>query len=77
MTQNQSPSLESLLRRLEAIADELETGNISLDDALTRFTDGVETVRAAERLLDEADARIVQLLESSDGVEVATLDVEE
>jgi len=76
MTNDQSPSLESLLRRLEEIADDLETGDISLDDALAKFTEGIEAVRAAERVLEGAEARVVQLVESADGVELATLEAE-
>lgn len=55
-------TLESRLRRLEAIVGQLETEELELDRALALFEEGVAHVREAEKVLAAAELRVEELL---------------
>jgi len=57
---------DEVVGRLEAVVKQLETGELSLEDSLKAFEEGIGLVRRGERLLADAEARIEQLL-SKDG----------
>jgi exodeoxyribonuclease VII small subunit len=52
--------------RLQEIVEALEAGELSLEDSLERFAEGVQLVKQGEKLLGDAEKRIEQLL-SEDG----------
>ena len=54
-------SFEEALRRLEEIAEQLEGGDLSLDDALAAFEEGISLVGLCRRLLDRAEKKIQRL----------------
>jgi exodeoxyribonuclease VII small subunit len=56
--------LEGRLRRLEEILAKMESDEVSLEDALALFEEGVGHVRAAEKVLAEAELRVEELLAS-------------
>ena len=58
----EEPGLEGRLGRLEQILAALEADDIELEKALSLFEEGVAHVRAAERLLAEAELRVDELL---------------
>jgi len=55
-------SFEVALRRLEAIVDHLEEGNLELEDALGAFEDGVKLTRRCAGKLEDAERRIEELV---------------
>jgi exodeoxyribonuclease VII small subunit len=59
---------EDCLARLEQIVGALETGNLTLDDSLKAFEEGVALMRHCARYLDEAERRIETLTRDDDGV---------
>ena len=54
--------LESRLQRLEEILAKMESDDVALEDALELFEEGVGHVRAAEKVLAEAELRVEELL---------------
>jgi exodeoxyribonuclease VII small subunit len=54
-------SFEEALTRLEQIAEQLEGGALSLDDALAAFEEGVSLVRFCRRLLGQAEKKVQRL----------------
>ena len=58
---------ESRLARLEAIAQQLESGELELSRALALFEEGVEQLRAAADELTKAETRVQQLAERANG----------
>lgn len=48
--------------RLEDVVKRLEAGELSLEDSLKAFEEGIGLVRRGEKLLGEAEKRIEQLL---------------
>jgi len=60
-------SFEEALKKLEAIVDELETGNLTLDDSVEKFKEGIELTSFCNKKLDEAEKKITVLIEDNDG----------
>lgn len=66
---------DEVVKRLESIVEALEGGELSLEDSLERFAEGINLVRQGEGLLSDAEKRIEQLL--SDDGRTAPIDVKE
>ena len=58
---------EQAMRRLEEIVRRLEDANLTLDESLRLFEEGVALSRLCSKLLDDAEHRIERLLEGQDG----------
>lgn len=55
------PDFEASLERLEKIVDTLEEGELSLEESLKIFEEGVSLTRSCQKALDEAEQRVKQL----------------
>ncbi len=64
-------SFEKDLERLEQVVKELEEGDLTLDDSLKRFEEGVRLARACEKALAQAEKRIEVLSRDNEGDLVA------
>ncbi len=58
-------SFEQRLGALEAVVEDLEGDELSLEDALARYKVGMEHLKACRTLLDEAEKKLVELSEDS------------
>jgi len=58
---------EEALEALEERVRRLESGELSLDDALKLFEEGVELTRECHEKLDAADQKITELSRNMDG----------
>ncbi|MEE4246751.1 MAG: exodeoxyribonuclease VII small subunit [Kangiellaceae bacterium] len=56
-------SFEEQLAQLEAIVEQMEQGDMPLDDALKQFEQGVKLTANCQNLLDQAKQRIQVLTE--------------
>ena len=61
------PDFEYSLTRLEDIVNKLEGANLSLDDAMKLFEEGVKLSRDCQKQLEEAEGRVEILLKKADG----------
>ncbi len=61
-------SFEADLKRLEAIAGQLERDELPLADALALFEEGIQRLRAAHEALQGAEGRVGTLVEQANGV---------
>jgi exodeoxyribonuclease VII small subunit len=66
-------TFEEDLESLESCVEDLEEGELDLDEALARFESGVALTRKLRARLDAAEGRVQELL--ADGA-VRTLDVD-
>ena len=57
------PGFSEQLERLEAIVRRLEAEDLSLDDALKLFEEGVERLRVAREQLAQAELKVKKVLE--------------
>jgi exodeoxyribonuclease VII small subunit len=58
---------DALVARLERVVGELESGQLSLEQSIERFAEGVRLAKDASRKLDEAERRVEQLVRGADG----------
>jgi len=65
------PDFERSLARLEEVVRKLESPQLSLDDAMKLFEEGVELTRECQKQLEEAEGRVEILLKKADGKLVA------
>jgi exodeoxyribonuclease VII small subunit len=69
---------EDNLTALESVVERLERGDLSLEDSVKLFEEGVALSSACKIELDAAEGRVQVLIEQSNGNAVVTdLDVEE
>ena len=69
---------EAGLEQLEKLAEELEGGNLDLDEALKRFEKGVKLSKQLNQALEEATRKVEKLSADKDGkLEVEEFDPED
>jgi len=61
------PTFETQLKDLETIVSQLEEGDLSLEESLKLFENGVKLSRECQERLNEAERRIEVLLKDKDG----------
>ena len=62
--ENPPLEFEAAMKRLETIVEELEGGELSLEDSIARYEEGVRLSRGLTSKLDEAEKRIERLVEN-------------
>jgi len=65
------PDFERSLARLEEVVRRLESPQLSLDEAMKLFEEGVGLSRECQKQLEEAEGRVEILLKKADGKMVA------
>ncbi|HEV2324250.1 MAG TPA: exodeoxyribonuclease VII small subunit [Terracidiphilus sp.] len=61
------PSFEESLKKLETIVDQLEKGDLSLEESLKLFEEGVGLSTACKQELDAAEGKVEMLIKQRDG----------
>ena len=59
------PKFEACLERLEKIVDQLERGDIPLEQALTLFEEGMQLSNSCRKELDDAEGKVEILLKQN------------
>jgi len=62
-----APTFESALSELEGITRQLERDDLSLEDALQSFEEGVRLMRACDAHLRNVRGRLIELVRGEDG----------
>ena len=71
-------TFEEQLTALETVVERLERGELSLDDSVRLFEEGVRLSNACKKQLEAAEGRIQVLVEQGNGkVKAVALEVEE
>ncbi|MCH1920477.1 exodeoxyribonuclease VII small subunit [Shewanella sp. A3A] len=70
-------SFEQSLGELEQIVNELEQGDVALDDALKQFERGVHLVRASQDKLEQAQQKVAILLANDTEAPLSPFESEE
>ncbi|WP_029918253.1 exodeoxyribonuclease VII small subunit [Pelobacter seleniigenes] len=60
-------SFESSLRKLEDSVEQLESGELSLDQALKVFSNGVKQAESCRQALRDVELKVEKLLKQEDG----------
>ena len=61
-------NFEDSLAKLEEITEKLESGNLSLEESLTKFDEGVKLAEFCNKKLSEAQEKINLLLKKNGGL---------
>lgn len=60
-------SYDAIVARLERVVSDLESGQLTLEQSIERFAEGVRLAKDASRKLDEAERRVELLVRGADG----------
>lgn len=61
----EAPSFENSLEKLEQLVNTIENGELSLDDSLKLFEEGIQLTRCCQTALSNAEQRIKILTENN------------
>ncbi|ENP8341892.1 exodeoxyribonuclease VII small subunit [Vibrio harveyi] len=62
----ESMTFEATIEELDSLVDQLENGDLALDDALRKFERGIALARAGQTKLSDAEQRVSILLSEDD-----------
>ena len=60
-------TFEEALRQLETIAEQIEQGEIGLEESITKYERGMELVKHCREILAKAEHKIQQVEQRADG----------
>jgi exodeoxyribonuclease VII small subunit len=60
-------SFEQALKRLEEIVETLEAGNISLEESIKIYQEGISLSKLCSGILEEAEGKVMAIMNRSDG----------
>lgn len=63
---DKQPDFEKALAELESLVEQLESGDLSLDESLGHFKRGIELTRRCQTVLDQAQQTVEQLMNADD-----------
>ncbi len=71
MTEQPTPSFEDALKRLEEITQRLERGELTLEESLGLYEEGLRLSRLCHGKLEEAERKIEMLVKDARGEAVS------
>lgn len=60
-------TFEEAMQALETVVNELEAGELTLDESLAKYEAGVKMYRVCHKLLEGAEQRVQKLLKDDEG----------
>ncbi|MGF1804270.1 exodeoxyribonuclease VII small subunit [Aliivibrio sifiae] len=67
-------SFEAAIEELDSVVNQLESGDLPLEDALKKFERGIALARAGQEKLTDAEQRVDILLQADDNAELTPFD---
>jgi exodeoxyribonuclease VII small subunit len=64
-------SFEAAIEELDGLVDQLENGDLALDDALKKFERGISLARAGQSKLNDAEQRVSILMQNDENAELS------
>ena len=61
---SENNNFEESMKKLETIVEELENGNLNLDESVQKFEDGMKIAKKCNNMLEDAEKKITILLEN-------------
>ncbi|WP_375321963.1 exodeoxyribonuclease VII small subunit [Aliivibrio logei] len=69
-------SFEATIEELDSVVNQLESGDLPLEDALKKFERGIALARAGQEKLTDAEQRVDILLHADDNAELTPFDTD-
>ena len=63
---SQTKSFENNLDKLSAIIEKMEQQDVGLEESLKLYEQGIQLTRQCQKIIDEAEQKITQLMEDKD-----------
>ena len=70
MTKKDTVNFEASLQKLKKIIEKLEDGEISLEESVKSFEEGVGLVKECQKQLSQAELKVKKLLDNGDTVDL-------
>ena len=70
-------SFEENIEDLEKIVSELESGDLNLDDSVSKFEEGIKISKECNKILEEAEKKITILLNKDGEIKEENFTTEE
>ena len=70
MTKKDTVNFEESLQKLEKIIEKLEDGDISLEESVKSFEQGIGLVKECQKQLSQAELKVKKLLDNGDTVDL-------
>lgn len=77
MTDTKSYPFEASLEKLESLVEQMESGDLSLDESLKLFEEGIKLTRECQHALASAEQKVNQLMEQNGVAETSEFPGEE
>lgn len=61
-------NFEEAMKQLEKIANELEKGNLTLDESVNKFEDGIKLSKKCNDFLNSAEKKITMLINNGEEI---------
>ncbi len=61
-------SFEEIMEKLESIAQDLEKGDLSLEESIEKFEEGMKLSKECSKILENAEKKINILIENEDTI---------
>ena len=62
-------NFEENIEQLEKVVQELEKGDLNLDDSIKKFEEGMNLSKKCNEILEEAEKKIIVLIKKDDKIE--------
>ena len=70
MTKKDTVNFEASLQKLNKIIEKLEDGEISLEESVKSFEEGIGLVKECQKQLAQAELKVKKLLDNGDTVDL-------
>ena len=74
---NSKGVFEESIEKLEKIANELEKGELNLDESVSKFEEGMKLSKECTKILEEAEKKISILVNDQNGISEENFDTNE
>lgn len=71
-----SIDFEKALQELEGLVEQMERGELTLEESLKRFERGIELARTCQSALQAAEQRVKQVIEKNGQVKIVPFDTQ-
>lgn len=73
MTKSKNISFEKSLDTLEKLVKKMDSGDLSLEDSLASFEQGIQLVRQCQQQLQQAEQKVYELLSTNGDLQLEAL----
>lgn len=70
-------NFEEEMKKLEEIANSLESGNLNLDESIKKFEEGMEISKNCNSYLENAEKKITMIINDGDNIKEENFEAEE